>query len=134
MITVLVNINASIHKVWDCFTNAHHIINWNFASPDWHCPKAVNEVKVGGKLCATMAAKDGSASFDLEAVYTQVETNKLLHYCSANNRKIIVTFLQFENTVTLTQSFDPENENSLELQQAGWQAILNNFKSYVENI
>jgi uncharacterized protein YndB with AHSA1/START domain len=132
MITVSVNLKAPIEKVWDCFTNPIHIIHWNFASPEWHCPKATNDLRVGGKLVATMAAKDGSASFELVAMYTKIILNKELHYSSENERKIIVLFSQNDNEVILTQSFDPEEENSHELQQNGWQAILNNFKKYVE--
>jgi uncharacterized protein YndB with AHSA1/START domain len=50
MIKVETLIQASIETVWDCFTNPKHIIHWNFASPDWHCPKATNDLIEGGEF------------------------------------------------------------------------------------
>jgi uncharacterized protein YndB with AHSA1/START domain len=132
MITVSVTIQASIEKVWDFFTKPEHIINWYFASPDWHCPKASNDLHVGAKFNFTMAAKDGSAGFDFEGVYANIELYKQINYGLADGRQVLVSFIQNENSVTVIEKFDPENENSLKLQQAGWQAILDNFKQSVE--
>jgi uncharacterized protein YndB with AHSA1/START domain len=133
MISISVTIKTSIENAWNCFTNPKHITNWNFASNDWHCPKVTNDVVIGGLLCFTMAAKDGSESFDLKAKYTEVDLYKKLEYTLTDSRKVTVLFSSDKDNIIINQSFDPENENSLELQQAGWQAILNNFKNYTES-
>jgi uncharacterized protein YndB with AHSA1/START domain len=133
MITVKTTINASLEKVWDFWTKPEHVINWNFASDDWHCPKAENNLKIGEKFCYTMAAKNGEMSFDFEGEYTEIETHKLIKYKLEDDRRIIIQFEQNQDLVTIIESFDPENENSLELQQNGWQAILDNFKKYIES-
>jgi uncharacterized protein YndB with AHSA1/START domain len=133
MITVKTSVKASLEKAWDYWTKPEHVMNWNFASNDWHCPKAENNLKVGEKFSYTMAAKNGEMSFDFEGEYTEIETHKLIKYKLEDDRKIIVLFEQNQDVVTITESFDPENENSLELQQNGWQAILDNYKKYIES-
>ncbi len=133
MITVSININASIQKVWTYFTEPSHIMQWYFASPDWHAPFAQNDLVINGKFKTTMAAKDGSFSFDFSGVYTNVVLHQTIQITLDDTRKLNITFLVNDNVVTVTEEFEPETENSVELQQAGWQAILNNFKNYTEN-
>jgi uncharacterized protein YndB with AHSA1/START domain len=132
MITVKSTINASINKVWDFWTLPEHITKWSFASPDWHTPYAENDVTEGGKFKSTMAAKDGSMSFDFEGEYTSVKPNEALEYVMADGRKVEITFKETPNGIEVIESFDPETQNSEEMQRGGWQAILDNFKSYVE--
>lgn len=127
-------INAPINKVWDCWNNPEHIVNWCFASDDWHAPKAENDLRVGGKIVTTMAAKDGSMSFDFAGIYTSVIDHKEINYTLLDERKVSLKFIDNDDFVTIEESFEAEHENSLELQEAGWQAILNNFKKYVERI
>ncbi|WKL47392.1 SRPBCC family protein [Flavobacterium pectinovorum] len=132
MITVKSTINASIDKVWEFWTLPEHITKWSFASPDWHTPYAENDLREGGKFKSTMAAKDGSMSFDFEGEYTLVEKNKAIEYVMADGRKVEISFTATSNGVEVTESFDPETQNPEEMQRGGWQAILDNFKSYVE--
>ena len=132
MITVKSTINASIDKVWEFWTLPEHITKWSFASPDWHTPYAENDLREGGKFKSTMAAKDGSMSFDFEGEYTLVEKNKTIEYVMADGRKVEISFEATSNGVEVTESFDPETQNPEEMQRGGWQAILDNFKSYVE--
>lgn len=132
MITVKTTINAPIEKVWEFWTNPQHVMHWNFASDDWHCQKATNDLQIGGTFNYTMASKDGKMSFDFEGEYTNVKTHEVIEYKLADDRKIIITFEVFDDNVIITESFDPENENSHELQQNGWQAILDNFKKLVD--
>lgn len=134
MITVQSRVDASIEKVWKLWTSAEHVTKWNNASPDWHTPYAENNLRVGGKFKYTMAAKDGSMSFDFEGVYTDVVDHAFIGYTMADGRKVTVTFESLENGVLVTEKFDAETENSEALQQQGWQAILDNFKKYAENI
>ena len=132
MITVNSILKASIQKVWQCWTNSEHITQWNFASDDWCCPKATNDLKVGGRFSWRMEAKDGSMGFDFEGTFTEVIQNQKISYVMDDDRKVEVLFERIEGEVLVTESFDPETQNSEELQRQGWQAILDNFKKYVE--
>lgn len=134
MLTISTLVNASLEKTWDAFTNPVHIVNWNNASPDWHTPFAENDLRVQGNFKYTMAAKDGSFSFDFGGTYTVVNPLKTIHYTLGDDRKVEVEFESQEEGISIVEKFDPENVNPLEMQQAGWQAILTNFKNYVESI
>lgn len=132
-ITVQAIVNAPMEKVWGYWNQPEHIINWAFASDDWEAPAAENDVRVGGTFKTVMAAKDKSAQFDFTGTYTAVEEHGLIEYIMEDGRKVKVEFVQTPEGVQVTETFDPEQENSEELQRAGWQAILDNFKSYVEH-
>ncbi|MGB3007092.1 MAG: SRPBCC family protein [Chitinophagaceae bacterium] len=133
VITVSAEINAPVEKVWNSWTSPEHIVHWNFASDDWHSPKAENDLRPGGKFNYVMAAKDGSVSFDFWGVYDEVVQNKTIKYTLGDNRKVKITFSDNGDKTTVTESFEAENENTVELQQGGWQAILNNFKKHTES-
>lgn len=133
-ITVEVTINASINTVWESWTQPQHIINWSFASDDWHSPKAENDLKVGGKFSSRMEAKDGSVGFDFEGKYTAVEDKKTIEYAMSDGREVSISFEDLGGSTKITETFDPESVNSLELQKNGWQAILDNFKKYTETL
>ena len=133
ILTVETTVKVPVKKVWELWTNPKHIKNWYFASDDWHAPYADNNVCVNGLFKTTMSSKDNSMSFDFEGVYTIVEKHEAIHYSiSGDGRNVIVLFLENGNTTTITESFESENENPLEMQKQGWQAILNNFKLYAE--
>lgn len=132
MIIIHAKINASLHQVWEKYTNPTHIMQWNAASPDWHCPASINDVRIGGKFSHSMAAKDGSMQFDFSGVYTDVQPLKTLAYTLDDERKVHIIFQEEKDEVLITLSFEPETTNSEDLQEKGWQAILNNFKKYVE--
>lgn len=132
-ITVECTVNAPMEKVWKMWSGPEHITQWNNASDDWHTPYAENDLRTGGKFKSTMAAKDGSFSFDFEGIYDEVKTHERIAYSLADDRKIDVTFSSDGNTTKIIETFDAENENPLEMQRAGWQAILDNFKKYVES-
>ncbi len=131
-VTVETTVNAPIEKVWDAWTNPRHITQWCSASDDWHAPYAENDVRKGGKFKTTMAAKDGSVSFDFEGVYNTVESNKRIAYSIADGRKVSVDFAKQGNATKITETFETETENPVEMQRGGWQAILDNFRKYVE--
>jgi uncharacterized protein YndB with AHSA1/START domain len=109
-----------------------HITKWNSASDDWHTPYAENDLRTGGKFLSRMEAKDGSFGFDFGGVYDEVIPNKLIAYTMGDSRKVKVDFAANGNSTTVTTNFEAETENTIELQKNGWQAILNNFKKYVE--
>lgn len=131
-ITVAATIHADAKKAWDHYTKPGHITKWNFADPSWHCPSASNDMRVGGKYSARMEAKDGSFGFDFEAIYDEIVNGEKFTYTLGDGRQATVIFKKNGDQTDVTVSFDPENENPLEMQKGGWQAILNNFKSYTE--
>lgn len=131
-ITVENTVNAPVSKVWRLWTGAEHIQNWNNASDDWHCPKAVNDLRLGGHFTFTMAAKDGSFSFDFDGVYNEVVHNHRIAYTIADGRKVEITFKENSAGTHITETFEAENMHSHEMQRAGWQSILDNFKKYAE--
>ncbi|MEW6773967.1 MAG: SRPBCC family protein [Bacteroidota bacterium] len=132
-ITVQALIKADIRKVWDYYTKPEHITKWNFAIDTWHCPSASNDLRVGGKYVARMEAKDSSFGFDFEGIYNQVTEHKGFTFTMPDNRVVKVTFNDKGSETEVVVTFDAENQNPIEMQQQGWQAILNNFKSYVES-
>lgn len=131
-LTVQVTVNVPVAKAWTYFNEPQHIMNWAFASPDWHAPASTNDLRTGGSFSTTMAAKDGSYSFDFAGIYDAVEEYKLIEYTMGDGRRVKVVFEDKGNETHITETFDAEDTNALEMQQAGWQAILNNYKQYTE--
>ncbi len=132
-ITIEVLVARDKAQVWDAWTMPDHIQHWNFASDDWECPYAENNPVTGGTFLARMSAKDGSTSFDFNGVYTNVVPQEIIEYTLEGGRKVRVLFWSEATGTMVTEIFEPEQENTLELQKNGWQSILNNFKQYVEN-
>lgn len=129
-ITILV----PVEKVWDYFNDPKHITKWNFAHESWFCPSSENDLKPGGKFNNRMEAKDGSFGFDFIGTYDEVITNERIKYHIEDGREVEVIFEKIDgNTTKVTEIFDPEKQNSVEMQREGWYAILNNFHKYVEN-
>ncbi|MBC7949572.1 MAG: SRPBCC family protein [Chitinophagaceae bacterium] len=133
VVTVESLVNAPIDKVWECWTNPDHITKWNNASEDWHTPRAENDLRVGGKFSSRMEAKDGSMGFDFGGIYDEVRQNEYIEYTLGDDRKVKVFFTVQGDTTKVVEKFDAESTNSVEMQKGGWQAILDSFKSYVEN-
>lgn len=126
-------IQLPVQKVWAYWTEPTHITKWNFAIPEWHCPKASNDLCVGGKFSARMEARDGSFGFDIGGIYEEVVLQKKLVYKMADSRKVSTNFESDGARTKVTTIFDAEKENPEEMQRNGWQSILNNFKKYAEN-
>jgi uncharacterized protein YndB with AHSA1/START domain len=133
-ITVQSLIAKPIETVWQTWNNPDDIMNWNAAAPTWHTPKAINKLQVAHDFVYTMAAKDGSTSFDFQGTYTKIEPNKTIEYVIADGRRVKITFEKIDNNIKITEAFEPENSNPLDLQRAGWQSILDNFKFYCESL
>jgi uncharacterized protein YndB with AHSA1/START domain len=131
-ITIETNITASVELVWACWTLPEHITQWNAASDDWHTPSASNDLRVGGRFTSRMESKDGLYGFDFWGIHDEVQMNKLIKSTMGDGRKMEVHFIQNGPQVKVIESFETEDENSIELQKQGWQAILDRFKVYVE--
>lgn len=131
-ITVTCTVHAPAGKVWACWTEPQHIMQWYFATDDWHAPHAENDLRAGGSFKTTMASKDGCMSFDFGGTYDVVETGKFIEYHIGDGRKVSIRFEEEGNAIRITENFETETTHPTEMQRAGWQAILDNFKKYVE--
>jgi uncharacterized protein YndB with AHSA1/START domain len=131
-VTVQALIQAPVEKVWKYWTEPEHITKWNQASDDWHAPWAENDLRTGGKFVTRMEAKDGSAGFDFGGTYDAVRLHEEISYTMGDGRKVNIFFTARGNETEVVQTFDAEETNPVEVQQAGWQAIMNNFKKYAE--
>ena len=134
VITVTNTINAPVKMVWEYWTKPEHITQWNNASDDWHTPRAENDLRTGGKFTSRMEAKDGSMGFDFGGVYDAVKENEYIEYTMEDGRKVNVRFTSKGDQTEVVESFDAEETNPIDMQQDGWQAILNNYKRYVESL
>lgn len=133
-ITVTTTIKAPIDKVWACWTEPEHIVHWNSASEDWHSPSASNDLQAGGSFSYRMEAKDGSVGFDFGGVYEQVDRHAYISYAMSDGRRVRIEFSSDDtHTTTITETFETEDVHPLDMQEAGWQAILDNFKRYTES-
>jgi uncharacterized protein YndB with AHSA1/START domain len=132
LITVQATIHAPVEKVWTLWTLPEHITKWNSASEEWHTPRASNDLRVGGKFTSRMEAKNGDMGFDFEGIYTNIIINELIESTLLDGRSLKIVFENENGKTTVTEIFEAETENPAELQQFGWQSILNNFKKYVE--
>lgn len=132
-VTVEALVSKDVKEVWECWTSPEHIVSWNFATAEWHCPSAEQELRVGGRLKYRMAAKDGSMAFDYTGTFEQIESEELLAYVLDDGRRVTVNFKEENGATRLTEVFEVEDENAIDMQRQGWQAILDSFKSYVES-
>lgn len=133
-ITVSITTPISLEKAWEIWTLPEHIINWNFASDDWCAPRASNDLKIDGTFSYRMEAKDGSFGFDLNGTYTDVKPLELIEFSLEDDRKVSILFESKDNETHIIQTFEAENQNPIEMQQFGWQAIMNNYKKYAESL
>lgn len=131
-ISVRTVVKAPVEKVWLYWTEPKHITQWNAASNDWHSPAAENDLRENGKFSYRMEAKDGSRGFDFEGIYNKVEPHRHISYTIGDGRKADVYFQEDGTTTVLEEIFDADMSHSAEMQQTGWQAILDNFKAHVE--
>jgi uncharacterized protein YndB with AHSA1/START domain len=132
VLTVENTINAPVEKVWENWTNPEHIIKWCSPSDDWHTPRAENDLRNGGSFLSRMEARDGSMGFDFGGVYDAVRTNEYIEYTIGDGRKVQIKFIPQGTSTTVTESFEAEDTNPIEMQQGGWQAIMDSFKKYTE--
>lgn len=133
VLTVETTVNAPIEKVWQYWTSPEHITKWCSPSEDWHTPTAENDLRTGGKFSSRMEAKDGSMGFDFAGVYDEVRPNEYIEYTIGDGRKVDINFSSHGNQTKVVENFEAESINPIEMQQGGWQAIIDNFKKYTES-
>ena len=132
-ITVLAQVEATPEKVWKLWTSPEHITKWNNASDDWYSPHSENDLREGGRFRTRMEAKDGSMGFDFSGTYDKVIPNKHIAYTLDDGRKVVVSFTAKDNGTFVEETFEAETIHGEDMQKAGWQAILDNFKKYAES-
>ena len=133
-IEVTIDVNTEIKHVWESWVLPEHVVKWNFATDDWFCPSATIDFRVGGSFSYRMEAKDKSFGFDYSGKFTIISPEKELHYTLDDGRKVIVMFKGNGDSTTLLELFEPDPDNSRDLQEQGWKAILENFKKYTETL
>ena len=131
-ITIEATVNAPAEKVLKVWTNTEDITQWNNASPDWHTTRAENDLRPGGKFLSRMEAKDGSMGFDFWGIYDVVKPHEYIEMTLGDDRKVKIYFKASGDQTHIVETFEAEGENPIEMQRAGWQAILDNFKQYTE--
>lgn len=132
-ITIETTVQTPLQKVWDYWTGVEHIKGWAFASDDWAAEGISNHLQKDGSFSSRMFAKDGSFEFVFSGTYNEVIENEYLDYTLDDGRGVVVKFEETPMGVHITQIFDPESENPIEMQRDGWQAYLDNFKKYAES-
>jgi uncharacterized protein YndB with AHSA1/START domain len=130
-ITIETLVRAPVAEVWRAWTTPDDICQWNAASPDWHTTRAAVDLRVGGRFCSRMEAKDGSMGFDFEGVYTELRLHERIA-SQLGDRRLVVDFIAGPDGTTVRETFDTEPTHSLEQQRQGWQAILDRFARHVE--
>ena len=133
MITVETLVNAPVEKAWSYWISPEHITKWNNASDDWHTPWAKIDLVPGGRFVSRMEAKDGSMGFDFGGTYDEVVEKEKISYTIDDNRKVTVRFSKDGAGTKIVEEFEAEDQHSAEMQRQGWQAILDNFRNYVES-
>ena len=131
-ITVETVVNAPINQIWSAWSNPDDIIQWNTPHESWHTTRSAVDLREGGQFSARMEARDGSGGFDFEGTYTRVVPNQVIDFRMSDGREVNVEFVQQAGGVLVRETFDTETENPVEMQRAGWQAILDNFGRHVE--
>ncbi len=131
-LTVETLARTDLETAWTAYSNPDDITRWNSADPSWHSPRSQVDLREGGRFSTRMEAKDGSMGFDFEGTYTRVVPNELIEYRMSDGREAAVRFTKEPGGTRIRVDFDAESENPAELQQQGWQAILDNFGRYVE--
>jgi uncharacterized protein YndB with AHSA1/START domain len=132
ILSIEARVSLPVQQVWDFWTKPEHIVKWNYAGDDWHCPTAENDLKPGGRFSSRMEAKDGSFGFDFWGTYQEVELLKRISSVLGDKRTVHTNFFEENGETRIVETFEAEGENALEMQQQGWQMILNNFRKYAE--
>ena len=132
-ITIETVVNASLARVWKAWNTPEDIKRWNAAQDDWHTTRSEVDLRAGGRFVSRMEANDGSVGFDFGGVYTRVEPQRAIEYRMDDGREVQTEFVEQADGVLVRSTFDAESENPAEMQRAGWQAILDNFRQYAES-
>jgi uncharacterized protein YndB with AHSA1/START domain len=132
---------ATPSQVFESCLDSEDNKRWNTAGFGWSTGEVQIDPKVGGRWFAEYKSPDGKDDFVFEGVFTEIIENQKISYkmpkdmgeFEVDERKAEVLFEEFEKGKTqVTITFDAEDLNSIEMQKQGWQAILDNFKTFLE--
>ena len=132
LLTATIEVNAPVAKVWELWTTPEHIMQWNNLSDEWHNTKIENDLREGGRFLFAMGLKNGSFNFDFSGTYDEVKTHELIAYTLDDGRKTTITFTA-TNPVKVTETFEANSTDAIEMQRNFCQAVLDRFKSYTES-
>jgi uncharacterized protein YndB with AHSA1/START domain len=131
-ISIKVDVNANIDKVWKLWTTAADIMQWNNPTNEWHSPRVEIDLKNQGNFFFRMETKDGSVGFDHAGKYDIIIKNELIQYTGTDGRESSIRFTDNGTYTNISETFVPEDETPLDIQQNFVLSILNNFKKYAE--
>lgn len=134
MIQIKAVVAKPVELVWEAFFGPEHIVKWNQASEDWHTVRAEGDLRPGGTFSSRMEAKDGSMGFDFGGTYDLVEQFSRVEYTLGDGRVVKIHFTDLGDSTDIEEWFEAEGQNPAEMQQQGWQSILNSFKNYTESL
>jgi uncharacterized protein YndB with AHSA1/START domain len=133
-ISVSTTVDVPRSETWHYYTEAEHVINWNFASEDWHCPAARNDLREGGTFAITMASKDGNMEVELEGTYEEIKPEQHIAYTLENGNKVTVDFKDQDDGTRVDIRFEPDPDEDHDSQRDQWEGILGNFRQYAERM
>lgn len=133
-LSVQAHVQTDPATAWSVYNTPEHITRWNAASDDWHSPRSEVDLRAGGRFRHRMEARDGSAGFDFEGVFTRVVPPRELDYRMDDGREARVRFTPSGEGVDVQVSFDPDRDYPAEYQQDGWQAILERYARYAATV
>lgn len=133
-ITVEAHVPVPPEQAWAAYTDAKAVTRWNFASSDWCCPSAQIDLRVGGRHVARMEAKNGSMGFDFEGTYEEVDAPSALTLRLDDGRCARTTFEPEGGGTCVRTKFEADATQPAEMQRDGWQAILDNYATYVSEM
>jgi uncharacterized protein YndB with AHSA1/START domain len=129
-IEVQQTIELNMAQTWELLVVPNHLQNWYFAHESWHVPYATVDLKVGGEFHIQMEAKDQSEGFDFWGTYHTIEPYAFIECVLGDGRYMSIQLRQDRQKTQVIQTFEIEFDNDVALQQAGWQAILDQLKEY----
>ena len=79
-----------------------------------------------------MESKDTKEGFDYKGKYSNVIPLEYIESIQEDGRKSVIEFQQIDNNTIIRETFEPEAQTPLDMQEAFCQSVLNRFKQYTE--
>jgi uncharacterized protein YndB with AHSA1/START domain len=131
-ITVTIEIQKPVEKVWEVWNSPPDIQKWNIPFDNWHCPFAENDLREGMKFHYRMESLDGKEGFDHKGIYRKVIPMGRIETIQDDGRESTIEFFSSKENSVIRETFEPEDKEPLDLQRDFCRAVLNRFKKYVE--
>ncbi|WP_454880067.1 SRPBCC domain-containing protein [Sphingobacterium detergens] len=125
-------VEKPLEDVWEHWIGSASIKQWNIPFDDWHCPEVENDFREGGQFNFRMERRDDHEGFDYRGVYDRIIPLEYIESTSGG-RNCIVEFQAIDNNTIIRETFEPDAVTPLDLQQNFTDAVLVNFKKFVES-